>query len=163
MSQKQLVYDTLADMGISFQSVEHPAVFTIEEMQKLDFPAKSRIAKNLFLRNAKGKRHFLVVVDADQRVNLKQMEQMLDCTKLSFASEERLQKYLGVSKGAISPLGLINDTEHSVELYLDKKLREAETIGIHPNDNTATVLVNFDDLLKFFSATEHKVNLIDFQ
>jgi len=117
----------------------------------------------LFLRNAKGKRHFLVVVDADQRVNLKQMEQMLDCTKLSFASEERLQKYLGVSKGAVSPLGLINDTEHSVELYLDKKLREAETIGIHPNDNTATVLVNFDDLLKFFSATEHKVNLIDFQ
>lgn len=162
MNQKQLVYDTLTGMKIPFQSIEHRAVFTVEEMQSLNFPAGSRIAKNLFLRDAKGKRHFLVVADADQPVDLKQMEQVLASAKLSFASEERLQKHLGLTKGSVSPFGLINDRACSVEVYLDEKLQGADRVAVHPNDNTATVFITFDDLLQFISSTEHKVNLINF-
>ncbi|HHV11560.1 MAG TPA: prolyl-tRNA synthetase associated domain-containing protein [Clostridiales bacterium] len=162
MSKKQLVYDKLADMGIPFQTVEHVAVFTIEEMQILDFPPHLKIAKNLFLRDAKGKRHFLVVVDAQQEVNLKHLEKVLNSTKLSFASEERLQTYLGLTKGAVSPFGLLNDTDNHVEVYFDKKLREGSAIGIHPNDNTATVFITFENLLKFIEAIGHQVKLIDF-
>lgn len=159
MDKKKLVYDKLIDMNIPFQAVEHAAVYTIEEMQMLDFPPKSRIAKNLFLRDAKGKRHFLVVADAEHEVNLKQLETVLNCTKLSFASEERLQTHLGLAKGAVSPFGLLNDTANHVEFYLDKKLREGDTMGIHPNDNTATVFITFDNLLKFIGAIGHPVQL----
>ena len=162
MSQKQMVYDKLTDMGIPYHTVEHSAVFTVEEMRPLDFPPKTKIAKDLFLRDAKGKRHFLIVADADQEVDLKRLEQVLNCTRLSFASEERLHKYLGLAKGAVSPFGLINDTDHQVEFYLDQRLREAEAIGIHPNDNTATVLIAFDGLLRFVEAIGHQAQPIHF-
>ena len=160
MSQKQLVYNTLTDMGIPYHTVEHSAVFTVEEIRLLDFPPKTKIAKNLFLRDAKGIRHFLLVVDAEQAVNLKHLEPVLNCTRLSFASEERLQKYLGLAKGAVSPFGLINDTENHVEVYFDKKLCEADAIGVHPNDNTATVLIAFDGLLKFIETIGHQAQSI---
>lgn len=163
MSQKQFVYDALSKMGISFQSIEHQAVFTVEEMKLLEFPANSQVAKNLFLRDAKGKRHFLIVADADQPVNLKQLEQVLGSTRLSFASEERLQKYLGLTKGSVSPMGLINDTGHAVELYFDKALCETELIGVHPNDNTATMFLDFENLHRFFNETGHSVNFVDFK
>lgn len=162
MNEKQIVCNVLTDMEISFQLVEHQAVFTIEEMSQLAFPPNTIIAKNLFLRDAKGKRHFLVVADTKQKIDLKQMETMLGCKRLSFASEERLEKYLGLTKGAVSPFGLLNDINHDVEVYLDKKLKSAEIIGVHPNDNTATVLLAFDDLIKFVSSTNHKANLVDF-
>lgn len=162
MQGKQLVYDTLTDLGISFEAVEHPAVFTIDEMLKLDFPPDVRIAKNLFLRDAKGKRHFLVVADMEQTVDLKRMEEILSSSRLSFASDERLQKHLGLTKGAVSPFGLINDPEQQVELYLDEKLRNYQTIGVHPNDNTATVLISFEGLQKFIGATGHEVHFVDF-
>jgi Ala-tRNA(Pro) deacylase len=159
MSQKQIVYDKLTAMGIAFGRAEHTAVYTIDEMRALGFPANVRVAKNLFLRDAKGKRHFLVVAGPDTPVDLKGLEQTLSCTKLSFASEERLQKYLGLSKGAVSPIGLINDTGRAVEVFLDKKLREAEAIGVHPNDNTATVFLSFDDLCRVIASTGHEVNI----
>lgn len=162
VNQKQVVYDALTDMGISYQAVEHVAVFTVEEMQKLEFPANARVAKNLFLRDAKGRRHFLLVADAEQVVNLSQLEQVMHSTRLSFASEERLMKYLGLTKGSVSPMGILNDTERAVEVYLDQSLRDAERIGVHPNDNTATVFMTFDDLLRFFGETKHAVTMVDF-
>ncbi|WMC92361.1 prolyl-tRNA synthetase associated domain-containing protein [Kineothrix sp. MB12-C1] len=161
MCKKQLVYDKLTALDIPFQTMEHPAVFTIEEMHALEFPPNARIAKNLFLRDAKGKRHFLLVVDSEQSVNLKQLENVLNCTKLSFASEERLQKYLGLTKGSVTPFGLLNDTDNHVEVFFDKKLQESDSVGVHPNDNTATVLITFDYLLKFIETSGHQVQIID--
>lgn len=162
MSQKQLVYDTLEKMNIPFEKVEHTAVYTIEEMQKLGFPAGATVAKNLFLRDAKGKRHFLIVVGAEQPVNLKYLEEPLQSTKLSFASEERLQKHLGLAKGSVSPFGLLNDAEQWVEFYLDEKLLAHQVIGVHPNDNTATVFISPENLLQFVGATGHELHSIRF-
>ncbi|MDL2254348.1 prolyl-tRNA synthetase associated domain-containing protein [Ruminococcaceae bacterium OttesenSCG-928-I18] len=158
MEQKQKVLDALGEMQIPYECVEHPAVYTIEEMQKLDFPQGAVIAKNLFLRDAKGKRHFLVVVGSEQAINLKEMEGKLGSTKLSFASDERLGKYLGLTKGAVSPFGLLNDPEGKVEFYLDDTLLKEDKVGIHPNDNTATVFISGPDIVKFAASTGHKTN-----
>lgn len=147
-------------MKLSYGCVEHAAVYTIDDMRELDFPENARIAKNLFLRDAKGKRHFLVVVDADQPVDLKALEGKLGSTKLSFASDERLKKHLGLEKGAVSPLGLVNDTGHAVEVYVDQALRHCDAIGIHPNDNTATVFLSCKDLLAFAEKTGHEISFI---
>ena len=160
MSQKQQIYDLLAELNITYQSVEHVAVFNIEEMRQLDFPPNAKVAKNLFLRDAKGKRHFLVVADSDQAVNLKALEEKLGSTKLSFASDDRLLKYLGLTKGSVSPFGLVNDANRDVEFYLDKNLRHCDAIGVHPNDNTATVFLTSDDLLTFVSTTGHEINFM---
>lgn len=160
MSQKQMVYDALNEMNIPYRSVEHTAVFTVEEMRKLKFPPGAEIAKNLFLRDAKGRRHFLITAGAEQAVDLKALERILDSTRLSFASEERLQKYLGLTKGSVTPFGLLNDTGQSVEFYLDEALCNTRVVGVHPNDNTATVLISAGDLQKFIRATGHEIHFV---
>ncbi len=162
MDNKQFVYQKLEEANISYQSVEHEAVFTIAEMQELDFPQGSKIAKNLFLRDAKGKRHFLVVTEATQKIDLSELSAKLGASKLSFASDERLSKYLGLSKGAVSPFGLLNDADKKVEFFLDTSLQGCEFIGIHPNDNTATVFLSEADLVSFLSSLGHKVNPLRF-
>lgn len=162
MNQKQHVYERLTEMQIPYQSMEHRAVFTVDEIKEIGFPVGTRIAKNLFLRDAKGKRHFLLVADAEKAIDLRQLECVFESSKLSFASEERLDKYLGLTRGSVSPFGLLNDLEHAVELYLDESLADAVNIGVHPNDNTATVLITFENLLSFFRAIGCSVNLIRF-
>ena len=161
MGTQQDVYDKLDELQIPFERVEHAAVYTIEDMQALDFPPGATIAKNLFLRDAKGKRHFLVVAAADAKIDLSALGAKLG-TKLSFASDERLGKYLGLAKGAVSPFGLLHDAGHNVEFYLDEKLRPCQEVGVHPNDNTATVFVACAGLVKFAEATGHKVNFVRF-
>ena len=160
MEQKQLVYDKLSEMKIPYNAIEHEAVFTIEEMKKLDFPEGCAVAKNLFLRDAKGKRHFLLATHHDQSIDLKSLGEKFGSTKLSFASDERLSKYLGVTKGAVSPLGLLNDSESAVEFYIDEALRSCNMLGVHPNDNTATVFIDCSDLIKLIQSTNHKVNFL---
>lgn len=162
MEQKQFVYNKLSEMEIPYTAIEHSAVYTIEEMKKLDFPENCTVAKNLFLRDAKGKRHFLLATYHDQPIDLKALEEKFGSTKLSFASDERLLKYLGVTKGAVSPLGLLNDVEQGVEFYIDESLRGCPMLGIHPNDNTATVFLSCDNLVKLLKLTNHETNFIKF-
>ena len=158
MSQKNTVYDRLSKQQISYRTAEHEAVFTIDEMRGLDFPEETKVAKNLFLRDAKGKRHFLITLEPDTRADLKLLAEKFSSTKLSFASDERLLKYLGLYKGAVSPFGLINDGDNQVEFYIDKKLSHCKSLGVHPNDNRATVFLDCDCLVKFIESTGHKVH-----
>ncbi len=162
MNARQKVLNELAIQRIPHQMVEHIAIFTIDEMEKLEFPAGSTVAKNLFLRDDKGRRHFLLMAAPHQKINLKQLEDKLDSTKLSFASEERLEKYLGLTKGSVSPFGLINDAGGQVEFYIDDSLRTEKALGVHPNDNTATILLSCDDLVRFAKETGHEVNWLHF-
>ncbi len=162
MEQKQLVYANLNEINIDFQAIEHPAVYTIEEMKTLDFPAHTTVAKNLFLRNGNGKEHYLLIVEEDQNIDLKEVKAMIASSRLSFASEERLEKYLGLTKGAVSPFGLLNDKQNEVTVYVDNQLKEANVIGFHPNDNTATVFITFEQLLQFIKATNHEVHQLNF-
>lgn len=145
---RQIVFETLEKLGIPYELQEHPAAFTMEEIEMLGIDRDGNIVKNLFLRDAKGKRHFLVVVNGEKQINLKSLSEKLDSSRLSFASEERLAKYLKLTKGSVSPFGILNDDERAVVLVFDKDLQNLHDIGVHPNDNTATVWLSFSDLLK---------------
>ena len=147
--QKQRVYDALNKLGIKYEVVEHEPVHTMEDMDSLGLPEKGTLCKNLFLRDAKGKRHFLITCDENAKVDLKSLGRQLGAGNLSFASEERLEKYLGLKQGSVSPFGLMNDTDHAVEFFIDKNLSKCKSLGIHPLENTATVFLSFKDLDKF--------------
>lgn len=161
MEQKQKVIDLLDRMKIRYELVNHPAVYTIEDMDALSLPHAEAVVKNLFLRDAKGKRHFLVVMDKDKSADLKHLRQEIGCTALSFASEERLSRYLGLTKGEVTPFGILNDKEHAVEVFFDKDLAGRPLIGVHPNDNTATVFLSFDDLWRVISDQKSPLGLVE--
>jgi len=146
MLSKDDVYALLEQKKIPYEKYVHPAVYTIEEMEKAGVSEKGLVVKNLFLRDAKGKRHFLVTLHKDKKADLKELQTQLGCTKLSFASEERLEKYLGLKKGAVTPLGILNDEEQAVEVVFDEDLTGEPKLGVHPNDNTATVFLSFENL-----------------
>ena len=148
-NQKQRVYDALEQLKIKYEVVEHEPVHTMEDMDRLGLPQKGTLCKNLFLRDAKGKRHFLATCDEKKTVDLKTLGRQLGAGNLSFASEDRLEKYLGLKQGSVSPFGLMNDTEHAVEFFIDKDLSRCKSLGIHPLENTATVFLSFKDLDKF--------------
>ncbi len=129
----------LRELGLSFEVEEHPAVYTIEEMEGLGLTGKGDVCKNLFLRDYKGKKHYLVVLAKDKRADLKTLAARLSSTPLSFASPERLAACLGLEKGAVTPLGVVNDAAHAVTVVVDSDLRCRRRLGVHPNVNTATV------------------------
>ena len=149
------LYAYLDGMGISYEVEEHAPVFTIDEMRELGI--KGSVCKNLFLRDAKGKRHFLVTCEESKKVDLKSLGRQLGAGNLSFASEDRLEKYLGVKQGGVTPFGLMNDTDHAVEFFIDKDLTRCKSLGIHPLENTATVFLSFKDLDKFLWFIESNI------
>lgn len=138
--------------NIPFTIREHPAVYTMEDMQRLGLHLEGTICKNLFLRDARGKRHFLVVLDGEKSADLKSLRGKIGSTALSFASDERLMRYLGLSPGAVTPFGVLNDEACAVKVIFDAALRGRDKLGFHPNDNTATVFVSFDDMMRIVSA-----------
>ncbi len=152
----------LEEKNIPFEWVEHKAVYTIEEMKELGLEDMQEIAKNLFLRDQKGKRHFLVVIRADKQVNLKELGEKLGVGKLSFASEERLEKYMKLKKGAVTPLGVLNDENCAVEVFFDKDFVGTERIGVHPNDNTASVYLKTEDLLNIIKEHGNLLEIVSF-
>lgn len=161
MENRQRVYDHLDGMGLTYKVSEHPAVYTIEEMEKLDLDKVGGIVKNLFLRDSNGKRHFLVLMRQDKKVDLKELQGKIDSKPLKFASTERLEKYLGLEKGAVSPLGIINDHDKVVEVLIDNDLKNFDLLGVHPNDNTATLWISFPDLEKVIHEHGNTIVFLD--
>lgn len=148
MNKQQDVYNKLDELGITYDITHHEAAYTIEDMDNININNNGKVVKNLFLRDAKGKRHFLVTLDKDKKADLKDLRSKLGSSALSFASEERLQKHLKLKKGSVTPLGVINNNESNVEVVIDSDLTKATLLGVHPNDNTATVWISFIDLKK---------------
>src|SRR5437868_11865824 len=130
----------LAHHGIAAQRFEHPPVMTVEESERLVPRLPGAKTKNLFLRDKKGARHFLVTVPHDSAVDLNALGVQLGTGRLGFASGERLMKHLGVTPGSVSLLALVNDTAHAVELVIDRRLWEARAVHAHPLVNTATMV-----------------------
>ncbi len=149
MGNQQKVFEVLEQLGIDYNCKEHPPVFTVEEAEEVWKDIRGTHCKNLFLRDQKGKRHFLVVLEHLKQANLQDLSDQIGAGKLSFASEKRLSKYLGLETGAVSPFGLINDRQKEVEVILDKDLKKAEFVNFHPNVNTATVTITFKDFERF--------------
>ncbi len=162
MEQREKVFKELDRLGICYQVIEHPAVYTINEMEALEiFQDNPWIVKNLFLRDGGGKRHFLITLSMDKRVDLKELRRQLGTSGLSFASEERLMKYLELTKGSVTPLGILNDKELKVEVVFDSSLVGREKIGVHPNDNTATVMLSYEDLERVIKEHGNDLHIID--
>lgn len=154
------IFKILEDIGIKYQEYKHPAVYTVEEAEKYD-RGKAGHSKNLFLRNRKGNKHYLVVLDASKRINLKELALLLSESDLSFASPERMIKYLSLTPGSVSPLGLINDNNKEVQVIVDNELLKSENQGFHPNINTSTLVISTDDFKKFLEYTQNPVIYLD--
>lgn len=143
------VYKYLDELGISYEVHEHPAVFTVEDAAEhraddIEYAED----KNLFLRNQKGNKHYLVTIPAEKQLDIKKLSEDVG-EKLSFASPERLEKYLGLTPGSVSPFGLLNDENSEVVFILDKDLLDNKKIGFHPNINTQTIILKSEDVTKF--------------
>lgn len=146
---KQEIYALLAENGVWHEITEHKAVFNMAELAEVEIPYPEGDAKNLFLRDDKKRGYYLLTVRGDKRVDLKQFRRAHGLRPLSFASEEELAALLGLFSGAVTPLGLLNDAQHSVKLFLDAELLAPPgLVGVHPNDNTATVWLKTEDLLR---------------
>ena len=152
------LYAYLDGMGISYEVEEHAPVFTIDEMREMGI--KGSVCKNLFLRDAKGRQHFLVVLPGDRQADLGALAAALGSSKLSFASEERLMKHLGLTKGSVTPLAVIQDPDHTVQVLLDESLTGMDRLGVHPLVNTATLWISGADLLRFVRSCGNPVKIV---
>lgn len=160
MNNRDNILTRLNELEISFQIVDHAPAFTMDDLNAMGLNPDNAVCKNLFLRDYKGKRHMLVVLRGDKQADLVKIREEIDSSRLSFASDERLAKYLDVLKGSVSPLGIINDSDLSVEVYFDEDIKDMRRLGFHPNDNTATVFLSYDDIEKYIESTEHKISFI---
>jgi Ala-tRNA(Pro) deacylase len=154
------VYAALDALGIPYERHEHPPVFNAEDASKHWDPIGGVQCKNLFLRNKKGDKHYLVVVGIDKRVDLKDLVKIVGDDRLSFGSPERLMAELRLTPGSVSPFGLINDEDGSVRVLIDEDLRGADRLLFHPNINTATVVVSWADLERFLATRRNSVRLV---
>lgn len=163
MTQQEMVYKALDDLGIEYKVIHHEPVHTIEEMDALGIFTDGELCKNLFLRNANGKTHYVVSMMKDKHPDIQQdIRTQLGCSRLSFGSDERLMKHLGLTPGAVSPFGILNDPDAEVNVVFDSELRTLDgLVGFHPNDNTAFLWLKFSDLLKFIKSRGNDVYYIN--
>jgi Ala-tRNA(Pro) deacylase len=159
--QEQSVRDHLAALGIAYERYEHPPVATVEEAEQHWSGIDAMHCKNLFLRNQRGDRHYLVIVEHTKRADLRRVADQIGDGKLSFGSPERLMNHLGVTPGSVSPFGLINDRTHHVRVFLDRLLRSANRISFHPNINTVTFTLAYRDFERFLAASGNQTKYVD--
>jgi Ala-tRNA(Pro) deacylase len=156
-AQEQSVRARLDELAIPYTRHEHPPVATVEEAEQHRTGIDGAHCKNLFLRNQKGNRHYLVILTASKKADLKAVADQIGDGKLSFGSPERLMTHLGLTPGSVSPFGLINDREHAVRVVIDRDLKAAARLAFHPNVNTATFTVASADFARFLDACGNPV------
>jgi Ala-tRNA(Pro) deacylase len=155
------IYKFLADHQIKYECHDHPPVFTVEDVNRLVPPLTAAKTKNLFLRDNKGQRHFLVVVRGEKRVDLKALPGLVGSSRLRFGSPDRLKKYLGVDPGSVSLFSVVNDIDRAVEVIMDGDLWESEAFQFHPLVNTSTLVISRDNLQRFLDKTGHEIQILD--
>lgn len=156
----QNILKVLNDENIDYRIIKHKRVYTIDEIKDINLDKEGLIPKNIFLRNANGKIHYLVTCHPDKKIDIKSLANNLNSTRLSFASSERLKKYLNVCKGSVSPLGFIYDENIEVIFVFDKELINI-TIGVHPNRNDYTIFIKFNNLVKLIEEHGNKIIYLD--
>ncbi len=161
MTGKEKVLEVLVSLSIPYDIYEHQALPTIEIAMEVWKNIDATHCKNLFFRNHKGNKHYLVILKSNHALDIHDLEQRLKQGKISFASQKRMDKYLGLQAGSVSPFGLINDNENHVHLFLDQNLKKAEKISFHPNINTASVVVSFGDFVKYLNSVENSYEFIE--
>jgi len=153
----------LQDLNIDYKLTEHEAIPTVEAAEKFWKDIAGMHCKNLFFRNNKGRQHYLLVAEKDTKISIKAFGSQIGSDRLSFASERRMEKYLQLKPGSVSPFGIMNDTENHVLVYLDSKIKEAEIVNFHPNINTATVSLSLADFIKFMDWSQNQYSFVDLE
>jgi Ala-tRNA(Pro) deacylase len=154
------VYEVLKNLDIPFEYHEHPPVPTVQEAAIYWKDLDATHCKNLFFRNHKGDKHYLVIFEYSHNIQIKDLEQRLKQGKLTFASDQRLMKYLGLTPGSVSPFGLINDHTKHVHLFLDENFKSSEKISFHPNLNTASLIISYPDFIRFLNHTGNSYEFV---
>ncbi len=150
----------LDNRNIKYTIKEHEPVYTMDEMVVLGLDHDAVITKNLFIRDDKKRNYFLIVLTKEKQLNFKALQKTMNSRPLRFASENDLTKYLGLIKGAVSPLGILNDENRTVQVLFDEDLKNCTNLGVHPNDNTATVYLAFQDLCDLIKEHGNEVGFI---
>ncbi len=160
MNNREEVINYLNKQNIPFDLYEHPPVPTVEEALPYWKEIDSAHCKNLFFRNHKGNRHYLVILDHRRQLNIRDLEQRLKQGKISFASPKRMERYLGLTAGSVSAFGIINDRDNHVHLFIDEALQSAGRISFHPNENNATLVISFASFLRFLELSGNSYEFI---
>ena len=156
------VYDFLDRLGVNYETLCHPAAYTMEECERVREAIGSPVFKNLFLTNRQQTDYYMLMIPADKPFKTKYLSSQLGCARLSFATSEKMEELLHIHPGAVSPMGLIHDTERKVRLIVDRDLQGATTYACHPCVNTASVALTLDDLLeKVIPATGHDYTWVE--
>lgn len=151
------VYSALDAMGIGYTAHDHPPIFTGDEAAAYWKDVPGTGIKNLFLRNKKGDRHYLVILAVEKQVDLRRLVKVIGDDRFSFASADRLMSHLGVTPGSVSVFGLLHEASASVQVIVDEELRTAERLIFHPNDNRASVSIAFRDFERFLASRPNHV------
>ena len=160
---KEEIYNFIKGKNLWYEITEHKAVFNMDEMSEIEMPYPEYDAKNLFVRDDKKKNYYLITVRGNKKVDLKKFRKENNTRNLSFASENDLMNIMNLIPGSVTPLGLLNDKELKVVFYLDEDfLNGKKIIGVHPNDNTATLWLKTDDLIKIIKEHGNKINIAKF-
>ena len=159
---KQEIYDYLKEKNIWHEITEHKAVFNMKELEDIDIPYPEVDGKNLFVRDDKKRNYYLITVKGDKKVNLKEFREKNNTRTLSFASENDLMSIMNLIAGSVTPFGLLNDKELKVQFYIDKDfMTDSHLIGVHPNDNTATVWLKLEDLIDIIKEHGNQINIVE--
>jgi Ala-tRNA(Pro) deacylase len=150
----------LEQHNIAYQRWDHPAVFTVEQVNELAIPMPGIHTKNLFLRDKRATRLYLLVVPGEKQIDLKKAAGLLEVNNLSFASAERLRENLGITAGSVSVLALINDSLGKVQVIFDEEVWQAAAITAHPLVNTSTLVIPKVDLERFLTMIRHVPRVI---
>lgn len=148
------LYQILNKLNINYELIEHEAVFTVDDAKRIEDSIEGIGCKNLFLTDNKNN-YYLVLIQEDKRLNIKEISKLVNANRLSFASTEQLMNILKLEKGSVTPLGIINDVSNIVTIIIDKDLKENKVL-CHPNTNTRTISLEFDDLIRFIEFFNHK-------
>lgn len=152
----------LTSQHIDYVLHEHPAVYTCEQARKYCAHIPGLACKNLLLMSRKSEKYFLIILPAEKRADMKHIARILDEKQLAFADPAALKNKLGLEPGAVSPFGLLNDTKHEIEVYIDKEVHEADILSFHPNRNTASLELSKNMFRKFLQIIKNKI-IIDNQ
>lgn len=156
---EQSLLKELEQLGIHYDYISHPAVFTSEQANRAMPDLSSAHCKNLFVKDRTGKKWLLTIPD-DKRADLKVVAEKIGSARLSFCSAEEMMECLGIAPGSVTPLAVINDTKNQVELIVDKNIMDWDTIHCHPMINTATISISPTDFKKFIEYTNHDLKVM---
>lgn len=158
---KQAIYNYLKEKNIWHEITEHKAVYNMKELEDIDLPYKEVDGKNIFVRDDKKRNYYLITLKGDKKINLKEFKEKNNTRNLSFASDADLTSIMNLIAGSVTPFGLLNDKELKVKFYIDKEfMNDSHIIGVHPNENTATVWLKVEDLIDIIKEHGNQVNVI---